>query len=186
MIQLSTWINLENDIAGIKVKPAKSETRDRYLLRPLVRGTRGQCHLSLPGLIVYFSFQTRNNLQILLPVSIFPILRHLDILMAPLLLSLSHLDPILHSQMLPNLSESILRETKPIQQGTVLNRVQDDMVIGTKGREELDTKIPRLHKISGSCFASKCMVLTGQSIEHPADRHVPGLQGECAHGEHWT
>jgi hypothetical protein len=102
---------------------------------------------------------------------------------AALLLSLSHLDPLLHSQMLPNLSESILRETKPIQQGTVLNRVQNNMVIRTRGREESDTKIPWLHKPSIQVL-SKGTVLTGQSIEHPADRHVPGLQGECVHGEH--
>jgi hypothetical protein len=52
--------------------------------------------------------------------------------MAALLLCLSHLDPLLYSKMLSNLGENILRQTKPIQQGTILDWVQDNMVIGTR------------------------------------------------------
>lgn len=82
--------------------------------------------------------------------------------------------------MLPYFSEDILRQTKPIQQRAVSDRVQDDMIIGA-GKQYV-----RQESFTAEGFASEWKRLTGQSIERLADRHVPGPQAGCVHGEHWT
>lgn len=79
--------------------------------------------------VIHFGIQPWEDLQILVPVTVLPILGDLRLPRASLLLSLPRLDPLLSSQMLSQLRKHILREPEPVKQGTVLDRIQDNMVV---------------------------------------------------------
>lgn len=75
--------------------------------------------------------QTRDNLKVFRGISILPIVRNLSLLSAPLLLRLSDLDPLLCCQMLSKLRKGVLSQSQFIKQWTVLDRIEDDMVVGS-------------------------------------------------------
>lgn len=59
--------------------------------------------------------QTWDYLKVLGPISVLPILGDLRIFCASLLLSLSHLHPLLRCQVLTQFREDILRESKSVE-----------------------------------------------------------------------
>lgn len=75
------------------------------------------------NLIINNSLQTRNNLQILRLISIFPIVRNLHIAIASLLLRLSDFDPLLGGEVLTEFCECVLGETQTVEHGAVLDGV---------------------------------------------------------------
>lgn len=81
------------------------------------------------SLIIYLSVQTRYDLEFLLLVFIVLAfnLRHLG---STLLLCLADFYPLIHSQMLAQPCELILREPQTPQQRAVTDRIEHDMVVG--------------------------------------------------------
>lgn len=75
--------------------------------------------------------QTRDNLQVLRGISVLSIVGNLSFLSAPLLLRLSNLDPLLCCQMLSELRKGVLSQSQFVEQRTVLDRIEDDMVVGS-------------------------------------------------------
>lgn len=84
---------------------------------------------SVTSLIINLSLQPRKNLQILLSISVFSIIRNLNILVPALLLRLSHLHPLLGREVLAKLREDILRQSKPVEQRAIRNWVENDLVV---------------------------------------------------------
>lgn len=74
--------------------------------------------------------QPRNNVEILWSISVLPLLRDLDILVAALLLCLANFHPLLGRQVLSQLGKRILCQSQSVKERAILDRVQDDVVIG--------------------------------------------------------
>ena len=85
--------------------------------------------LQLCTLVIDSGLQTGDDLQVLGFVSVLPILRDFGIAVASLLLRLSDFNPFLRGEMLAELCEDIFGQTKAVENGAVLDGIQDDMVV---------------------------------------------------------
>ena len=78
--------------------------------------------------IVHLRQQTRNNLHLFLAVLVLLAL-DLGSLCATLLLRLASFHPLLHGQVLPKLGQIVVLQAEAVEQGTVGDGVQDDLVV---------------------------------------------------------
>ena len=121
-------------------------------------------------LVVNLRMQPRNDLEVLLAIAELPLVRHFDLRVPSLLLRLPLLDPLLGRQMLAKLCENVVRQSETLEQWAVLERIQNDMVIGSISRLVCSTPIDR-------------MQLTGRNKARLAGQHEPDQVAEHAPDE---
>jgi len=80
---------------------------------------------------VHLRQQPRNNFHLLLAVLIL-LAVDLGRLRAALLLGLARFDPLLHCKMLTKFGQVVVLQAKAVQQRTVGNWVEDDVVVGSE------------------------------------------------------
>ena len=81
-------------------------------------------------LVVNLRLQTWDDLKLLVAILI---LRPFNLrrFRTTLLLGLTNFDPFLHRQVLAKLRELVLSQTKSLQQRTIIDGVEDDVVVGS-------------------------------------------------------
>ena len=104
----------------------------KYRAVQLLNGTCTLCTWNRikTWLVVDRSLEARNNLEILGLIGILPFTGDLDITISSLLLCLSNSNPLLGREMLAKFRECVGSQAQPLEEGTVLNGVKDNVVIG--------------------------------------------------------
>jgi hypothetical protein len=89
--------------------------------------------LNLHGrLVVNLCVKSRKDFQIFLLICVFPVIRDFSTFNPALLLRLSHFHPLRHVEIGSNFGKGISCFAKTLEERTVFNWVQNDMVIGPR------------------------------------------------------